>query len=67
MYRVNVTFFLSWEHFSKITYFGKPDMLINMLAYIRHFDILCRNKLCQIVEYGYVYVNYHIKQQNNQQ
>jgi hypothetical protein len=42
-------------------------MFINTLAYVRHFDILYINKLCQISEYEYVYVNYHIKQQNNQQ
>jgi hypothetical protein len=28
---------------------------------------VCINKLCQIDEYAFVYVNYHIKQQNNQQ
>jgi hypothetical protein len=36
-------------------------------AYVRHFDILCINKWCQIGEDAYVYVNYHIKKQNNQQ
>jgi hypothetical protein len=41
--------------------------LINTLAYVRHFDILCINKLCQIGEDAYVYVNYHIKKLNNQQ
>jgi hypothetical protein len=41
--------------------------LINTLAYVRHFDILCINKLCQIGEDAYVYVNYHIKKQNNHQ
>jgi hypothetical protein len=40
---------------------GKPDMLINTLACGRHFDILCIHKLCQIGEYAYIYVNYHIK------
>jgi hypothetical protein len=50
-----------------IHYFGKLDTLINTLAYVRHFDILCINKLCQIDEDAYVYVNYHIKKQNNQQ
>jgi hypothetical protein len=34
---------------------------------VRDFDILCINKLCQIGEDTYVYVNYHIKKQNNQQ
>jgi hypothetical protein len=38
-----------------------------LLATVRHFDILCFNKLCQIGEDAYVYVNYHIKKQNNQQ
>jgi hypothetical protein len=37
-----------------------------MIAMVRHCDILRVNKLCQISEYAYVYVNYHIKQQNNQ-
>jgi hypothetical protein len=35
--------------------------------YVRHFHILCINKLCQIGEDAYVYVNYHNKKQNNQQ
>jgi hypothetical protein len=34
---------------------------------VRHCDILGINKLCQRGEYAYVYFNYHIKQQNNQQ
>jgi hypothetical protein len=42
-------------------------MFINTVAYVRYFDTLCINKLCQIGEYAYIYVNYHIKQQNNQQ
>jgi hypothetical protein len=29
---MNVTFFLSWRTFLK-NYFGKPDMLLNTLAY----------------------------------
>jgi hypothetical protein len=29
-----------------------------LLATVRHFDILCINKLCQIGEDAYVYVNY---------
>jgi nitrate reductase cytochrome c-type subunit len=41
-------------------------MLINTLAYVRYFDILCISKFCQKGEYAYVCVNYHIKQQNNQ-
>jgi hypothetical protein len=62
-----VTFFLKLETFF-INYFGKLDTLINTLAYVCHFDILCINKLCQIGEDAYVYVNYHImKKQNNQQ
>jgi hypothetical protein len=63
-----VTFFLKLGTFF-INYFGKLDTLINTLAYVRHFDILCTsiNKLCQIGEDAYVYVNYHIKKQNNQQ
>jgi hypothetical protein len=59
-------FFLKLEAFF-INDFGKPDTLINTLAYVRHFDNLCINKLYQIGEYAYVYVNYHIKQQINQQ
>jgi hypothetical protein len=61
-------FFFKLETFF-INYFGKLDTLINTLAYayVRHFDILCINKLCQIDEDAYVYVNYHIKKQNNQQ
>jgi hypothetical protein len=31
------------------------------------FATSCINKLCQIGEDAYVYVNYHIKKQNNQQ
>jgi hypothetical protein len=61
-----VTFFLKLEALF-INYFGKLDTLINTLAYVRHFDILCINKLCQIGEDAYVYVNYHMKKQNNQQ
>jgi hypothetical protein len=60
-----VTFFLKLGTFF-INYFGKLDTLINTMAYVRHFDILCINKLCQIGEDAYVYVNYHIKKQNNQ-
>jgi hypothetical protein len=55
-----VTFFLNLGKFF-INYFGKVDTLINTLAYVRHFDILmilCINKLCQIGEDAYVYVNY---------
>jgi hypothetical protein len=63
---MNVTFFLKLGTFFK-NYFGKPDRLINTLAYVRHFDVLCINKLCQIPEYAYVYVKYYIKQQNNQE
>jgi hypothetical protein len=59
-----VTFFLKLGTFF-INYFGKLDTLINTLAYVRHF--VCINKLCQIGEDAYVYVNYHIKKQNNQQ
>jgi hypothetical protein len=51
-----VTFFLKLGTFF-INYFGKLDTLINTLAYVRHFDILCINKLCQIGEDAYVYVN----------
>jgi hypothetical protein len=54
-----VTFFLKLGTFF-IIYFGKLDTLINTLAYVRHFDILCSNKLCQIGEDAYVYVNYHL-------
>jgi 1,4-dihydroxy-2-naphthoate octaprenyltransferase len=64
-----VTFFLKLGTFF-INYFGKLDTLINTLAYVCHFDIsmiLCINKLCQIGKDAYVYVNYHIKKQNNQQ
>jgi hypothetical protein len=61
-----VTFFLKLGAFF-INYFGKLDTLINTLTYVRHFDILCINKWCQIGEDAYVYVNYHIKKQNNQQ
>jgi hypothetical protein len=50
-----------------INYFGKLDTFINTLAYGRHFDILCINKLFQIGEGDYLYVNSHIKKQNNQQ
>jgi hypothetical protein len=61
-----VTFFLKLGNiFHKL--FWQVDTLINTLAYVRHFDILCINKLCQIGEDAYVYVNYHIKKQNNQQ
>jgi hypothetical protein len=67
---MNVTFFLKLGTFFN-NYFSKPGMLINTLAYELHFDILCinklRDKLCQIGEYAYVYVNYDSKQQNNQQ
>jgi hypothetical protein len=42
-----LTFFLKLGTFL-INYFGKLDTLINTLAYVRHFDILCFNKLCQI-------------------
>jgi hypothetical protein len=35
-----VTFFLELGTFF-INYFGKLDALINTLAYVRHFDILC--------------------------
>jgi hypothetical protein len=69
LYRVilnDCDFFLKLGTFF-INYFGKLDTLINSLAYVRHFDILCINKLCQISEDAYVYVNYHIKKQNNQQ
>jgi hypothetical protein len=69
LYRVilnDCDFFLKLGTFF-INYFGKLDTLINSLAYVRHFDILCINKLCQIREDAYVYVNYHIKKQNNQQ
>jgi hypothetical protein len=51
-----VTFFLKLGTFF-INYFGKLDTLINTLAYVRHFDILCINKLCQIGEDAYVSVN----------
>jgi hypothetical protein len=61
-----VTFFLKLGTFF-LNYFGKLDTVINTLAYVRHFDILCINKLCQIGKDAYVYVNYHIKKQNNQQ
>jgi hypothetical protein len=63
-----VTFFLKLGTFF-INYFGKLDTstFINTLAYVRHFDILCVNKLYQIGEDAYVNVNYHIKKQNNQQ
>jgi hypothetical protein len=63
-----VTFFFKLETFF-INYFDKLYTLIKTLAYayVRHFDILCINKLCQIGEDAYVYVNYHIKKQNNQQ
>jgi hypothetical protein len=61
-----VTFFLKLGTFF-INYLGKVDTFINTLAYVRYFDILCINKLCQIGESVYVYVNYHIKKQNNQQ
>jgi hypothetical protein len=60
-----VTFFLKLGTFF-INYFGKLDTF-NTLAYVRHFDILCINKLCHIGEDAYVYVNYHITNQNNQQ
>jgi hypothetical protein len=69
MYRVilnNCEFFLKLGTFF-LNYFGKLDTVINTLAYVRHFDILCINKLCQIGEDAYVYVNHHIKKQNNQQ
>jgi hypothetical protein len=49
-----VTFLLKLGTFF-INYFGKLDTLINTLAYVRHFDILCINKLCQIDEDAYVY------------
>jgi hypothetical protein len=39
-----VTFFLNLGTFF-INYFGKLDTLINTLKYVRHFDILCINKL----------------------
>jgi hypothetical protein len=61
-----VTFFLKLGTFF-INYFDKLDTLINTLAYVRHFDISCINKLCQIGEDACVYVNYHIKKQNNKQ
>jgi hypothetical protein len=40
-------------------YFLKPKTIIVDLT--AKFDILCINKLCQIGEDAYVYVNYHIK------
>jgi hypothetical protein len=45
-----MTFFLKLGTFF-INYFGKLDTLINTLAYVRHFDILCivsnrRGRLC---------------------
>jgi hypothetical protein len=52
---MNVTFLKLGTLF--INYFGKLDTLINTLAHVSHFDILCINKLCQIDEYAYVYVN----------
>jgi hypothetical protein len=61
-----VSFFLKLGTFF-LNYFGKLNTVINTLAYVRHFDILCINKLCQIGEDAYVYVNHHIKKQNNQQ
>jgi hypothetical protein len=57
-----VTFFLKLGTFF-INYFGKLDTLINTLAYVRHFDILCINKLCQIGEDAYVYII--LKSHNN--
>jgi hypothetical protein len=63
---MNITFFLKLGTFFK-NHFGEPDMLINTLAYVRYFDILCISKFCQKGEYAYVCVNYYIKQQNNQQ
>jgi hypothetical protein len=55
-----VTFFFKLGTFF-INYFGKLDTLINTLAYVCHFDILCINKLSQIGEDAYVYVNYQSK------
>jgi hypothetical protein len=51
-----VTFFLKLGTFF-INYFGKPDTLINTLAYVRHFDILCINKVCQIGEDAYMFMS----------
>jgi hypothetical protein len=51
-----VTFFLKLGTFF-INYFGKLDTLINTLAYVRHFDILCINKLCQIGEDAYMFMS----------
>jgi hypothetical protein len=53
-----VTFFLKLRTFF-INYFGKLDTLINTLAYVPHFDILCINKLCQIGEDAYYYYYYY--------
>jgi hypothetical protein len=47
-----VTFFLKLGTFF-INYFGQLDTLINTLAYVRNFDILCINKLCQIGQATY--------------
>jgi hypothetical protein len=56
-----VTFFLKLGTFF-INYFGKLDTLINTLAYVRYFDILCINKLCQIGEDAYTqfHINVHL-------
>jgi hypothetical protein len=51
-----VTFFLKLGTFF-INYFGKLDTLINTLAYVRHFDILCINKVCQIGEDAYMFMS----------
>jgi hypothetical protein len=63
---MTVIFFIKLGTFF-INYFGKLYTLIKTLAYVPHFDTLFVNKLCQIGEDAYVYVNYHIKKQNNQQ
>jgi hypothetical protein len=54
-----VTFFLKLGTFF-IHYFGILDTLINKLAYVRHFNILCINKLCQIGEDAYVTLQAHL-------
>jgi hypothetical protein len=51
-----VTFFLKLGTFF-INYFGKLDTLINTLAYVRHFDILCINTVCQIGEDAYMFMS----------
>jgi hypothetical protein len=50
---MNVTFFLKLGTFFK-NYFGKLDKICILI------NKLCINKLCQIGEYAYVNVNYHI-------